>query len=204
MRILLSESGALRVMGEDGPLRRESLQLEPLSPSRDPLDWPEREEGPDLVVLDAEADRELASKLRDTGVPVMAISGPEEVGPALEQAGMQFREELRVPVHIPAEIARGTGQRTGGITRDLSRSGAFLCCQPEKIRAGEGVRVRLEGREPLELGATVVRVCLGGGYRVPGLGVRFDALDRERLQALDSILDGPCSTPRIPFLQYPS
>lgn len=199
MRILVSERGSFLALMEDGPLRRESLEVLPLAgPALDRA----LKEGVDLAILPHGAEDGLRKRLLAACVPVREVEDAEEAVDALEAVGVAPRRAARTAVHRNAHLIASSAPRPG-MTRDLSREGAFVCCLVDALSPGELVILDLPRREGrLRLPARIVRVAEGEDYRVSGVGLAFEPLDREQEEGLGTLLARSAPPPRIPSLHY--
>jgi hypothetical protein len=200
MRILVSERGSFLALMEDGPLRRESLEVLPLA---EPMLDRTLREGADLAILPRGIDSDLRDRLVAARVPVKEVEDAGDAADALEAAGVSPRRVPRSPIHRNAHLVTSSALRPG-MTRDLSREGAFVCCRIEALERGERAVLDLPRREGrLRLSVRIVRVAEGEDYRVSGVGLAFEELDQKQVEGIEALLSRSAPPPRIPTLHYP-
>lgn len=200
MKILVSQDEALLALLEEGPLRREGLELAPLPARGDGLDA-ELIQGTDLILASAEGGPGL-DRLRREGVEVNTVSSRAEAARIFESVGLVSRRDDRLPLRLPVRVEGPSGGGEGR-TKDLSRSGAFVHCEPVG-KAGQAVTLRFIGEAAAPVvRARIVRVEPGGDYRLAGLALRFEDSETASRDGLQALLGRSPSPLRQPSLYYP-
>lgn len=204
MRILIEERGDLLSLLDDGPLRREELEVRSVADARQAVGRRLEPIGADLCLLPPDADAETLSLLRRAGVPASPVADAREASLALEEVGVASRRCPRVALHLPIRL-EGQGIELKGLSKDLSMTGAFVRCDPE-LADGADVTLHLAREtDRMSLPARVVRrVVDEEDDRMAGLGLAFGDLSPGQRRLLAEWLQGPVPIPRIPGLRYPS